>query len=80
MPVDTEKEYQKMVKELAKNMFIDWLERMKKGQVRQDALERVDKTELGQKILKRSYQTGQLIGIPEAIDEEIARLKAARDQ
>lgn len=76
MPKDVEKEYLQDVKKLATHIFIEWLERLKLGNVRADALERIDKTDLGQRILERSWSTGCLLAIPKAIDEEIAKLKA----
>ena len=71
-----EDEYRQQMEKTTTNMFIRWLECIKIDFVASKALERIDKTELGQKILKRCWRTGKLLPQHDAIDKEIAKLKA----
>lgn len=72
---ETEQQYQQQFKQAMNEMFIEWLERMKKNGVKQEALERINKTELGKKILQRCWRTGTLIPQIAAIDAELATLR-----
>ena len=76
MAAEDDKKYREQMKNAVTELFITWLERIKLGTIKSEVLERIDKTELGQKILKRSWSTGMLLPKPVAIDEEIAKLKA----
>lgn len=72
---EVDQAYQHAFKEVTRIMFIEWFERMQQGNVKQEALERICHTKLGQKILRRDPISKQLIPQCKAIDAELHRLR-----